>query len=430
MIDASDSDLLYETHDDLNYFRVHESRSMTNRVLYIFHRDLRLYDNTTWRAAVDYAKTHKLPLQAAFVFTKDQVTSKNKYKSMNSIQFMLESLEELDDALREHGGRLYYYKDNLHQAINLKECAVFETLDYTPFAKARQQKTADAAGIYFGVHDTYLTAPGTILNKSGKPFQKFTPFYNAAKEHTVEKPQTAPSYKGPWVERASHTSSLSDIKEWIHYTPNPELHVHGGRSNGIQLLKSIPKNYDEIRDIPAERTTDLSAHHHFGTLSIRETYWASSQTELRRQLYWRDFYGQITDSFELLYGVSPYEFQNGNPRGWRYDKAEFKAWCAGKTGVPIVDAAMNQLARTGYMHNRARLIVANYLVKSKGIYWRWGERWFAQHLVDYDFAQNFGNWCWVASVLPFSQAPFRSLDPERQTERFDADGRYQDRWLN
>jgi len=404
---------------------------MVERVVYIFHRDLRLYDNQTWREAVAYAKTHKLPLQAVFVFTKAQVTNKNPYKSMNSIQFMLESLEELDTELHAHGGRLFFYKDNLSKALPLKSCAVFETLDYTPFAKLRQEATESQAGAYFGVHDTYLTAPGTILNKSGKPFQKFTPFYNAAKSQTVEHPRSAPAYNGPWVQRAQDTSSLSEIKSWIHFTPNPELHVHGGRSNGVKLLKSIPKNYDTIRDIPAERTTDLSAHHHFGTVSIRETFWAASgQPELQRQLYWRDFYGSITNAFQELYGVSPYEFQEGSPRGWRYDKAEFKAWCAGKTGVPIVDAAMNQLARTGYMHNRARLIVANYLVKSKGIYWRWGERWFAQHLVDYDFAQNFGNWCWVASVLPFSQAPFRSLDPERQTERFDADGRYQERWLH
>jgi deoxyribodipyrimidine photo-lyase len=213
----------------------------------------------------------------------------------------------------------------------------------------------------------------------------------------------------------------------------PAIHVHGGRAEGLKLLKRVPSiDYAAVHDVPSKDTTNLSAHHHFGTIGIRETFAAASgKTDLQRQLYWRDFYGQICNFFEDLYGIDPYKFQAEGQSGyasWKKDRATFNAWCRGETGVPIVDAAMKQLLQTGYMHNRARLIVANWLVKDKKIYWRWGERFFAQHLVDYDFAQNFGNWCWVASVLPFSQAPFRKLDAQTQANKFDKEHIYVDKW--
>jgi deoxyribodipyrimidine photo-lyase len=169
-------------------------------------------------------------------------------------------------------------------------------------------------------------------------------------------------------------------------------------------------------------------------VSIRESYAVgrrhSNLTEFVRQLYWRDFYGQICWAFEGLYGESPYAFQGKGP--WKADaaaQAKFAKWSAGRTGQPIVDAGIKQLLATGYMHNRVRLVVASYLVKDLKVYWRWGEAFFAQHLVDYDLAQNFGNWCWVSSVLPFSQPPFRRFDPERTAEAIDPDGAYRAKWL-
>ena len=175
----------------------------------------------------------------------------------------------------------------------------------------------------------------------------------------------------------------------------------------------------------------MSAHHHYGTIGIRETYQAARKANLEamvRQLYWRDFYGHICHSFEELYGTSPYDFQRERMKN-KYDKEALKQWQEGKTGEPMVDAAMTQLNTIGYIHNRGRLIAANYLVKTLKIFWRWGEDYFARNLVDYDFAQNFGNWSWVASVLPYSQAPFRGMDPKRQEEIVDADGLYRKQWL-
>jgi deoxyribodipyrimidine photo-lyase len=202
----------------------------------------------------------------------------------------------------------------------------------------------------------------------------------------------------------------------------------GGRREGIRILAhDIPKHYERDHDRLDAPTSHLSAHNHFGTVSIREVYWATSQEAFRRQLYWRDFYGHIMAGFEDLYGVGAYEFQA--PTRWRKGEREvFEAWSKGATGVPLVDAGIREMLATGFMHNRARMVVASWLVKDKGVHWRWGERFFAQHLVDYDPAQNMMNWIWVASVLPFASAPFRRHDPYRSAERLDPEGTYVGMW--
>ncbi len=423
-------------------------------ILYIFHRDLRLYDNQTLRAAAEHARREGTLLLPVFIFTPTQTSdSANPYKSHPSIQFMVTSLEDLDKQLKASGapGLNLFYGENdavLYNLLtSLPVAAVYETADYTPFAKKRQEEAMGLCTLceveYHLIHDTYLTEPGTILNKSGKPFQKFTPFYESARRHAVPKPQPTPR-NIPWMSVSGTSSDASLPKEhafsWkeahLLYNKNNQIAVNGGRQEAQKLLASLPANYDKEKDIPAIPTSYLSAHHHFGTISIRESYHAAKKhkhmDEFIRQLYWRDFYGHITDAFEELYGESPYSFQHDKSAAkgrWSYDRAAFNKWATAKTGVPLVDAAMNQLIQTGYMHNRARLIAANYLVKTLKIFWRWGEKFFAQHLVDYDFAQNFGNWSWVASVLPYSQAPFRTLDPQTQQDKVDSDHKYVDKWL-
>lgn len=403
-------------------------------ILYIFHRDFRLYDNKTLIEAVEFCRAHNAKLLPVFIFTPEQISEKeNPFKSNNSVQFMIQSLEELAEEIESDGGQMHFFHGHTDEVVartakKIPVAAIFETLDYTPFAKKRTEDLKALGIPYFGIHDTYLTAPGSVLTGSKKTYQKFTPFYEKARTIKVDlpapKPRAIPWYKGPAPIKAV---SLDRFKPSPH---NPVIHVRGGRKEGLALLRRVGTiDYGAVHDVPAKETTNLSAHNHFGTVSIREVFHAADgQADLRRQLYWRDFYGHICDAFEDLYGVSPYDFQ-ADGKGWSKDRKIFNAWCRGQTGVPIVDAAMQQLLQTGYMHNRARLIVSNWLVKDKKIFWRWGERFFAQHLVDYDFAQNFGNWCWVASVLPFSQAPFRRLDAETQAKRFNSDREYVQRWL-
>lgn len=441
-------------------------------ILYIFHRDLRLFDNQTLRAAVEHARRIKAKILPAFIFTPAQISPKaNPYKSDNAVQFMVASLEDLDKQIKNSGGSGLNLFHGDHDTVlwsllnSLQIAAVYETADYTPFAKQRQEQTLGMATLSeseaFFIHDTYLTEPGVILNKSGKPFQKFTPFYETVRTARIPKPQPTPR-NIPWAS-ASGTTRVALPREYkfslkeAHslYKANPEAALRGGRQEGERLLAHLPKRYSEEKDTPSIPTSYLSAHHHFGTVSIRETYHTamslpnhqespgskgtkatgsntSHQSEFVRQLYWRDFYGHITAAFEELYKTSPYTFQKdrASAKGrWSYDQAAFQRWAEGRTGVPIVDAAMKQMLQTGWMHNRGRLIVANYLVKKMKVFWRWGEEHFARHLIDYDFAQNFGNWSWIASVLPYSQAPFRTLDPEIQQKKFDPDNTYVSKWL-
>ena len=396
---------------------------MKSVVIHIFHRDLRVEDNLGLQKALQ----KNLPLLPLFILTPDQFTEQNKYRSENSIQFMLESLKDLDKQL---DNKLTVIAATQMEALlslknqyNIK--AISENRDYTPYAKKRETETllfcTQFDIEYLITDDAYLTSPGSIVNKSGKPYQKFTPFYNAAKEKPVPHPVKTPKFKN--LIKAPQSIEIPNSQK------NPEIHQHGGTSEALKLLEILPKDYDSTKDHPSIPTSNLSAHNHFGTVSIRTVYYALNNIEFRRQLYWREFYGQIVYSFESLYGEDPYTFQNTPPKTWSTDVKEFQKWTDGKTGHALVDAAMMQLKKSGYIHNRARLMAAVYLTKHLKIYWRWGERHFAKHLVDYDFAQNFGNWCWVASVLPFSQAPFRSMDPEVQLKKYDRDHIYVNTWL-
>jgi deoxyribodipyrimidine photo-lyase len=416
-------------------------------VVYLFHRDLRLVDHCGLELAHQKALHSWSVILPLFVFTPEQVTS-NPLKSTNSIQFMIESLKSLDSALKAKQSRLvccYGNTVDVLKAIHRKtkiDCIV-DVRDYTPYAKERIAALEGCGIPYECVDDSYLTEPGSVVNGSGRPYQKFTPFWNAAVGHRVPHPTAAIS--GPWIVRSGGGKktrslrsypmevSLETMRRRLVPHPNPEIAVSGGREEGMHLVHSIPSDYEKIHDIPSQSTSMLSAHLHFGTVSIREVYWAGKKKGLDafvRQLYWREFYANIMDAFESLYGVHPYEFQKKPPHPLTdKQKTVFEQWCKGETGVPLVDAGMKQMLRTGYMHNRVRLVVANWLVKDMKIHWRLGERFFAQHLVDYGLANNMMNWIWVASVLPFSQAPFRKVGAETTAKKFDPDGLYVKRWL-
>jgi deoxyribodipyrimidine photo-lyase len=419
-------------------------------VVYLFHRDLRLPDHRGLEAAHKKAIELNTVILPLFVFTPEQVTS-NRLKSVNSIQFMIASLQSLDRALKEKKSRLVCCYGNTVEVLNALnrkigiEC-VIDVRDYTPYAKERiaaLEKMSSASHIeYQCVGDSYLTEPGSVLNGSGRPYQKFTPFWTAAREHSVPHPTAASA--GPFIVRSGGGKktrslrsypmevSLETMRRRLVPHPNEEIAVKGGREEGLGFAAQIPSNYETIHDIPSQSTSMLSAHLHFGTVSIREVYWAGKKKGLDafvRQLYWREFYANIMDAFELLYKVHPYEFQKDHAVSDKQKEA-FDKWCKGTTGVPLVDAGMKQMLRTGYMHNRVRLVVANWLVKDMHVHWRLGERFFAQHLVDYGLANNMMNWIWVASVLPFSQAPFRKVDAYKTADKFDPEGVYVKKWNN
>jgi deoxyribodipyrimidine photo-lyase len=211
--------------------------------------------------------------------------------------------------------------------------------------------------------------------------------------------------------------------------------IEGGRTQALKQLATIHRciDYTKTRDFPAlQSTSHFSAHLKFGTLSVREVFSGIAQVleldhPLLRQLYWRDFMTHIAYHFPHVFGHAFIEKFDRLP--WENNRDYFDAWTQGRTGFPIVDAGMRELNETGFMHNRVRMIVASFLTKDLRISWRWGERYFAQHLIDYDPCLNNGNWQWAASTGCDAQPYFRIFNPWLQQQKFDANGEYIYRWV-
>lgn len=401
-----------------------------NKALFIFRRDLRLFDNKGLNLALKSSK-NVIP---CFIFDARQCTKKNRYKSNNAVQFMIESLKDLDFSLRKIGSKLYIFYGDPEKIIEklIKKDqidALFFNRDYTPFSKkrdARIRKKCDS--LIVPIHETddllLIDSPETILTKKNSPFRLFTPFYRQALRKSIETPQKL-------ISKNFYTGTVSliefDLKNELTPTGvvlndiNKNLFIHGGRSRGVILLKKIKKlkDYKKTKDYPTLPTTFLSAHHKFGTVSIRETAYEiinqfGKNHELLRQLYWRDFFTYLLWHYPNLLDTPCRKV----PWKWKYDKKEFAAWCSGKTGYPFIDIGMDMLNKTGFMPNRMRMVAASYLTKILKIYWKWGERYFAQKLIDYDPAVNNGNWQWIASTGCDAQPPFRKFSPNEQMKKY------------
>lgn len=403
--------------------------------LHIFRRDLRLQDNT----ALLYALKNAENVIPCFIFDTRQIT-KNDYKSNNAIQFMIESLQELDKDLKNKKSKLYIFYGEAETVITklLKKLPIdLVTLnkDYTPFSLKRDKDIASACKkekIECLIHeDALLNKPEDVLKKDGNPYTVFTPYMRNAKKKKISEPARN-NYSNYYTSSIKETESTAIFKK-ILKEENKDIKVKGGRSEGLKLLRKAMKlkEYKALRDIPAkDYTSHLSAHHKFGTVSIRETYHKIKEAKIYpfiNELYWRDFFTNITYNFPHVIGNAFRE--KYNKISWSKSKVNFEKWCNGETGFPIVDASMRELNTTGYMHNRVRMITASFLVKDLHIDWRWGEKYFAQKLVDYDPAVNNGNWQWAASTGCDAQPYFRIFNPWRQQTRFDPDCMYIKKWI-
>ena len=353
--------------------------------LFIFRRDFRVTDNIGLNLANSLCK-HIYPV---FIFTPEQVTGTNKFKSDNAVQFMIESLEDLSIQISKMGGKLlcFYGHNNAIVSYLIKELdinVVCFNADYSPYAIQRELgiikicDTMDVA-VEYG-HDYYLHPPGTIVNGQGNPYQKFTPYYNVASKKKVDLPEKTRQIHFVTSNRhLEHTISLDDAFKRFVGKENPNILVHGGRTNAIKQLhvasKNI-KNYSKTHNELSHPTSQLSAYIKFGCLSIREVYKTFRlKHDFIRQLFWREFYEGILYSFPQVLGhaLKP----KYNKIKWHHNSNWFKKWCNGETGFPVVDAAMRELNETGYMHNRARLIVMSFLIKTLLISWEEGEKYFA-----------------------------------------------------
>lgn len=402
--------------------------------LFIFRRDLRIHDN------VGLLEAYKLvnQLYTCFIFTPEQVSNRNDFKSTNSIQFMIESLEDLKMNIEEKGGKLlvFYGKNGriVEDAISkLKLDAVFFNKDYSPYAKERDHEIEQLCEkkdiMCESYQDYYLFEPGTILTGSNQMFKKYTPFYNATKGRKISKSPTGSIKK--LASSNNYSLDLQDaIKNFVKNV-NQDILVHGGRKLGLQqlrLAKTTQKNYGKTRDFFDKNTSHLSAYIKFGCVSIREVYHEFSHIEsFINELTWREFFAHVLDAYPEVVGQS-YQKKFRKIK-WSRNKTHFEKWKQGNTGVPIVDACMRELNTTGYMHNRGRMAVASFLIKTLLIDWRWGEKYFAQQLTDYDVASNNGNWQGISGTGVDMKPYFRDMNPWIQSAKFDKDAKYIKKWV-
>jgi len=393
--------------------------------IFWFRRDLRLEDNTALRHALDSG----LPVLPVFIFDTNII---NELASDDPrVTFIYESLEEINGKLNEKGSSILVLKDEPENAWKKLIAAfdidqVFINKDYEPYSIDRDNRIKRLLNqnniILNSYRDQVIFEEGEIAKSDGKPYTVFTP------------------YKTRWLHKLHSeplkvTTSKAKQKGSFHISDNPfpSMKELGFKRSSLRVLPhdlSVIGNYHKYRDLPADdKTSYLSPHLRFGTISIRELVRISDvQNQVfLSELIWREFFMQILFAFPKVVTES-FKSKYDNIR-WRNDERDFERWCRGETGYPIVDAGMRQLNVTGYMHNRVRMITAGFLCKHLLIDWRWGEAWFAQKLLDYELSSNNGNWQWAAGTGCDAAPYFRVFNPYTQQEKYDPDRVYIRKWV-
>ncbi|QOY96788.1 deoxyribodipyrimidine photo-lyase [Massilia sp. UMI-21] len=423
--------------------------NMSNSLVW-FRRDLRAFDH----AALHRALTSSHCVSCVFVYDSDILDPLPR--DDRRVRFIHASLASLDAELRRLGGYLIVRQGRPLEVIpalatELGVDAVFVGTDYEPDAverDARMKARLAADGRKFlSFKDQVIFEQDEVLTLAKGPFSVFTPYKNAWLKRLASMPETLASYP---VDPYAHAfapppappalPTLEDIGFAPGEPPLP-AGMEGAHALFEDFIARMP-DYGRARDFPAQDSTSrLSAHLRFGTTSIRHLVRTARQmiengaggsgaSVWLSELIWRDFYSMIlarnphvaTQSFKPAFDALAWE------TGEQAD-ALFAAWCEGRTGYPLVDAAMAQLNQTGFMHNRLRMVTASFLTKDLGIDWRRGERYFALRLNDYDLAANNGGWQWAASTGCDAQPWFRIFNPVTQSQRFDAHGDFIRQWL-
>lgn len=405
-----------------------------------FRRDLRDYDHAALHAALE---VHH-PVHCAFVFDTEILDALGS-NSDRRVTFIWECVRELKAALEARGGGLHVLHGRARDAIPrlaraLGVGAVYANRDYEPQANARDTQVAETlrdAGIDFRTRkDQVIFELSEVRTRSGDAFSVFTPYKKAWLAKLAPR-HIAPLEIGQLASRLAPTTAGSLPAHEALGFERAEPALPAGMSGGARLWKSFRKRlagYAARRDFPAlDATSQMSVHLRFGTISVRElvrharTRHSEGAQAWLAELIWREFYFAILAARP---DVVDHAFRrNYDALQWENDEAGFLAWCEGRTGYPLVDAAMRELNATGMMHNRLRMVTASFLVKDLEVDWRRGERYFAHRLLDYDLAANNGGWQWCASTGCDAQPWFRIFNPVTQSRRFDPEGAYIRRWI-
>lgn len=399
-----------------------------------FRRDLRLEDN----AGLFHALKGENPVIPVFILDKnilDKLPEQDArvtfiHDQLHSLQKQLQSLSS--GLMVAYGSPEDVWKKwSEKYQIN----AVYTNRDYEPYAIKRDntiKALLESNGTVFKTCKDHVIFEWTeVLKDDGLPYTVFTPY----SKKWIAKLQDASKLQDSFYLRSYPTEDYFDNFFKYSADPIPELEEMGFKRSDIEIPsaevpRSLIRSYAEKRNFPGiQGTSRLGIHFRFGTISIREkarNAVSLSQTYLN-ELIWRDFYSQILAHFPQVDGKA---FKPAYDRiEWRQDEADFKAWCEGKTGYPIVDAGMRELNETGFMHNRVRMITASFLTKHLLLDWRWGEAYFAEKLLDFDLASNNGGWQWAAGSGTDAAPYFRIFSPDAQTQKFDKDYQYISNWV-
>jgi deoxyribodipyrimidine photo-lyase len=413
-----------------------------NTVIHWFRRDLRVSDNTALHEAAKRART-VIP-----VFILEDAWRTGPDAGAARLAFLLQAVESLRKDLAELGHRLVVRAGQAEEILPAlcRECgaqAVFASQGYEPQARQRDERILMSLlnqGVGFELHkDAVIWAEQEILTQLGTPYTVFTPYAKAWKARPVPpaKPRLGPA-QGAAPDLRSDRLPATVAKGTQPLPPAGEL---AALEQLRRFMAGPVRNYGRDRDFPAVAgTSGLSPHLHAGTIGIRTVLAALKQAREQaaaaqqascdvflNELIWREFYTQVLCNFpHVVKGAFRPEYDR---LPWSENRAHFQAWCEGRTGYPIVDAAMRCLNATGTMHNRQRMIVAMFLTKDLLINWQWGERYFMQQLVDGDLAANNGGWQWSAGTGTDAAPYFRIFNPVSQAEKFDPAGGFVRRWI-
>ena len=413
------------------------------RVIFWFRRDLRLSDDRGLAEATRQAR-RVIPL---FVFDTNILDDLDSRQDRR-VTFIHESIRELQQMLRDMGSDLVVLHGNPEEAVprfadRVNADAVFTNRDYEPYAAARDEQLRQAlAGdgrALMDFKDQVVFERDELLTQAGEPYKVFTPYKKAWLQRFEEETaygRSPAEEEVPDYERLAPRGALRGLSDaWdmdaLGFVP-ADLWLTPGETAARERLEDfIPRmaEYKKDRDYPSrEGTSGLSVHFRFGTISIREAVRAAMDDDSKgaqtwlSELIWRDFYQMLLHNFPRV--VSHSFKPEYDAIRWPGSEEHFQAWCEGRTGYPIVDAAMRHFNATGWMHNRLRMITAMFLTKDLLVDWRLGEAYFAEHLLDYDLASNNGGWQWSASTGADGAPYFRIFNPVMQSKRFDPDGSY------
>jgi len=396
--------------------------------IFWFRRDLRLDDN----AGLYHALKGPEPVLPVFIFDKE-ILDKLEERDDARVTFIYQVIEKLDNELKTRGSGLLVLHAAAEEAWQtlLKDftvTAVYINRDYEPYAKQRDAAIGALLkrnGIPLNIYkDQVIFDRDEVLKDDGNPYtvytpysrrwyQKLTPFYS--KSYPNEK-----YFKNFAAMTVLQLPTLEQIGFEKSDRQFPQVHY-----------KSFIAEYSEKRDFPGiNGTTHIGLHLRFGTVSIRGLVRTANEFKDKtwlNELIWREFYMMILEHFPK---TATQAFKPEYDRiKWVNNEAQFEAWCKGETGFPLVDAGMRELNATGYMHNRVRMVAASFLTKDLLIDWRWGERYFARKLLDYEMASNVGGWQWSAGCGTDAAPYFRIFNPDTQLKKFDPELKYVKKWI-